>query len=348
MSSGPKKIGIGLIGFGHWGPNHARIFNQLPDCRVELIADRDSRRLEVAATQFEHADRTADFDAVLGDPRIDAVVVATPTRTHYSLVKAALLADKDVLVEKPISYSADEARELIELANTRHRVLMCGHIFLYNAGIRKLRQYIQEGIFGRIFYMAATRTGLGPLRRDVNALFDLGSHDVSIFNYLLDTRPTQASAWGECYLQHDIEDMAFACLEYPQRTLCHMHVSWINPRKERTLVVVGEKKMAMWDDTNPLETIRLYDKGLMQAPFYDSFGQFQFVLRDADVLIPKIQLEEPLKLQNAHFLECVRTRQKPLTDGVFAQEVLLAVEALQHSLRRGGMRQAVAKAPTAD
>jgi predicted dehydrogenase len=334
-------IGIGLIGFGHWGPNHVRIFNQLAGSRVRVIADSDGQRLEAVRQQFPGTEVVTRFEAVLQHPDVQAVVVATPVATHHSLVKLALQAGKDVLVEKPITYTAAEAQELIDLADSSGRVLMCGHVFLFNAGVRRLREYVQDGTLGRVYYMAATRTNLGPLRRDVNALYDLGSHDVSIFHYLLGARPREVTAWGECYLQHDIEDVSFACLEYPNRTLCHMHVSWLNPRKERTLVVVGDRKMVVWDDTAPLEAIRLYDKGLMQEPYYDSFGHFQLVLRDADVLIPKLKAEEPLKVQDQHFLECVRTRQKPLTDGAFARDVVHALEALQRSLRRGGARQAV-------
>ena len=243
------------------------------------------------------------------------------------------------MVEKPICYSTAEADELIELAEARGRILMCGHIFLFNAGIRKLRDYIREGTLGRIYYMSATRTNLGPLRHDVNALYDLGSHDVSIFHYLLDDRPIEVAAWGECYLQRDVEDVAFATLEFSHSTMCHMHVSWLNPRKERTLVVVGEKKMAVWDDMAALESIRLYDKGLMREPYYDSFGQFQLALRDADILIPKLPAVEPLVAQNKHFIEYVRDRQRPLSDGIFAREVVATLEALQRSLHRGGSRQ---------
>jgi predicted dehydrogenase len=341
MSDDSREIGIGLVGYGHWGPNHARVFNQLEACRVLVVADREAQRLEAVGRQAPGTMTTTDFDAVIRHPKVDAVVIATPTLTHHSLVKAALLAGKDVLVEKPISYTSHESAELVALARERDRILMCGHIFLFNPGIRKLREYIEEGTLGRIYYMAATRTNLGPLRTDVNALHDLGSHDVSIFHHLLDGRPREVSAWGEAYLQHDVEDVAFACLEYPNRTLCHMHVSWLNPLKERTLVVVGDKKMAVWNDMSPLESIRLYDKGLMKEPYYDSFGQFQLVLRDADVLIPKLQADEPLKAQDQHFLDCIRTRRKPLTDGVFAHDVVLALEALHHSLRRGGARQLV-------
>ncbi len=334
-------IEIGLIGYGHWGPNHVRMFSQLADSRVSFVVDSDAQRLESVRRQFPGTKTSSQHETLLQDPGVDAVVIATPVATHHSLVKSALLAGKDVLVEKPITSTAAEAQELIDLAERHSRVLMCGHIFLFNAGIRKLREYIDNGTLGRIYYMAATRTNLGPLRRDVNALYDLGSHDVSIFNYLLQDQPRAVAAWGECYLQHDLEDVAFASLEYPNRTLCHMHVSWLNPRKERTLVVVGDRKMAVWDDTQPLEAIRLYDKGLMQEPYYDSFGQFQLVLRDADVLIPKLRAEEPLKLQDQHFLDCVRNRQLPLTDGVFARGVVLALEALQRSLRQRGARQPV-------
>jgi predicted dehydrogenase len=336
-------VGIGLIGYGHWGPNHVRVINALPGSRVRIVADTDEARLRAVQQQFPGTEVAPRFDSVLGHAEVQAVIVATPVTTHHSLVKAALLAGKDVLVEKPITYTAAEAQELIDLAAAHGRVLMCGHIFLFNAGIRKLREYIRDGTLGRVYYMAATRTNLGPLRRDVNALYDLGSHDVSIFHYLLDARPREVAAWGECFLQHDHEDVSFACLEYPNRTLCHMHVSWLNPRKERTLVVVGDRKMAVWDDTDPLETIRLYDKGLMQEPHYDSFGQFQLVLRDADILIPKLKAEEPLKGQDQHFLECVRERTRPLTDGAFARDVVLALEALQRSLRKGGARQSLAE-----
>jgi predicted dehydrogenase len=337
-------VGLGMIGYGHWGPNHVRVFNQFPESRVVIVADGDASRLDAVQQQFPGTETARRHEAVLQHPDVTAVVIATPVATHHNLVKEALLAGKDVLVEKPITYTAAEAYELVELAERHGRILMCGHIFLFNAGIRKLRQYIEDGTLGRIYYMASTRTNFGPLRRDVNALYDLGSHDISIFHYLLGARPREVSASGECYLQHDHEDVAFACLEYPNRTLCHLHVSWLNPRKERTLVVIGDRKMAAWDDTSPIEPVRLYDKGLMQEPYYDSFGQFQLVLRDADVLIPKIKGEEPLKAQNRHFLECVCGRQKPLTDGVFAAEVVLALEAMQHSLRRGGGRQPVADA----
>ncbi|HEY2159529.1 MAG TPA: Gfo/Idh/MocA family oxidoreductase [Isosphaeraceae bacterium] len=338
-------IGIGLIGYGHWGPNHARTFNGQADSHVVAIADASEKRLEAAQKQVPYVTTSSDHRAVIDHPEVDAVVIATPLTTHYGLVKEALLAGKDVLVEKPLCYTDQESQELCDLAEERGRILMCGHIFLFNSGINKLREYIQDGTLGRVYYMAATRTNLGPVRDDANALYDLGSHDVSIFHHLLGARPLEAAAWGESFLQHEVEDVVFANLEYPDKTLCHMHVSWLNPRKERTLVVVGETKMAVWDDMQPLESIRLYDKGLGQQPHYDSFGQFQLVLRDADILIPKLKAVEPLVAQDTHFLECVRERKAPLSDGPFARDVVASLEALQRSLHRGGSRQRVNDRP---
>ena len=334
-------IGIGLIGYGHWGPNHARTFGARADSHVVAIADASEKRLEAAQKQAPYVTASSDHRAVIDHPEVDAVVIATPLTTHYGLVKEALLAGKDVLVEKPLCYTAQEAQELCDLADERGRILMCGHIFLFNAGINRLREYILDGTLGRVYYMAATRTNLGPVRGDANALYDLGSHDVSIFHHLLGARPLEATARGESFLQPGVEDIVFANLEYPGRTLCHMHVSWLNPRKERTLVVVGDQKMAVWDDMQPLESIRLYDKGLGQQPHYDSFGQFQLVLRDADILIPKLKAVEPLVAQDVHFLECVRDRKTPTGDGPFARDVVASLEAMQRSLHRGGSRQRV-------
>lgn len=335
-------VGIGLIGYGHWGPNHARAFQAPPESRVVAVADPDPARLDAARRALPGVRATGLGASICDDPGVDAVVIASPLSTHYDLARRALEAGKDVLVEKPICRSAAEADELIALADSRKLILMCGHVFLFNAGINRLRKYILDGELGRVYYMAATRTNLGPLRGDVNALYDLGSHDVSIFHHLLGTRPTEVAAWGHAYLQPGVEDVTFACLEYPGDTLCQMHVSWLNPRKERTLVVVGDRKMAVWDDTNPIEALRIYDKGMMADPYYDSFGHFQLVIRDADILIPKLAAEEPLRAQARHFLGCVRERDRPVADGAFARDVVAALEALQRSLRNRGSREKVA------
>jgi len=336
-----KSVGIGLIGYKHWGPYHARVFDQLPQGRLKAIADLDPRCMDEVKHKYPGAETSTDYNAVLNHPEVEAVVISTPTNTHFSLVRAALLAGKDVLVEKPICHTGAEAGQLIEMADSSNRILMCAHIFIYNNVIQKLREYLADGTLGRVYYMAATRTSLDPHRRDINVLYDLGSDDVSIFQYLLGGPPLAVSAWGECYLHPDSEDTAFARLEFPNKTLCHMHLSWLNPRKERTLVIVGANKMIVWDDAATSESVKLYDKGVDQQPDYDSFGQFQLALRDADVLIPRIKVEEPLKQQDQHFLECVIERRRPLTDGSFSRAVVTTVESLQRSLRKGGIRQAV-------
>lgn len=337
--SATAGVRIGVIGYGHWGPNHVRVFNQLPGSRVVHVADPDGNRRDALRAQFRDV-RTSDSpEHIFADPDVDAVVVATPLRTHFELTRAALLAGKDVLVEKPITPTAAEADELADLAEAEGRVLMCGHVFLFNPGIQKLRQCVEDGTVGRVYYVAATRTNLGPIRMDANALYDLGSHDVSIFHHLLGSRPEAAAAWGACYLRPDVEDVAFACLHYPGGALCHAHVSWLNPLKERTVVLVGDKRMAVFDDTGVAGAVRLYDKGLLHEPYYDSFGQFQLILRDADVLIPKLPAVEPLRQQNQHFLDCVRQRATPVSDGRFARDVVATLEALQRSLDASGERQ---------
>lgn len=328
-------INIGVIGYGHWGPNHVRVFNQLAGARVATVADAEPARLENCKRNFPTVKTVTDPALLFADPDLHAVIVATPVVTHYALVKAALLAGKDVFVEKPITHDIAQAEELIDIAAQNQRILMCGHIFLFNPGIRKLKQYIDEQALGQIYYLAATRTNLGPVRPDVSALYDLGSHDVSIFQYLVGRPPREVLGWGKWYLQRGIEDVAFGCLEFSGGILGHFHVSWLNPRKERSLTIVGDRKMAVLDDTSQIEPIRLYDKGVMHKPHYESFGQFHLIIRDADILIPKLPPDEPLKLQNQHFLDCIRTRQKPITDGVFALDVVRSLEALQTSLREG-------------
>ena len=241
-----------------------------------------------------------------------------------------------MLCEKPLTLRTRESEELIELAEAKGLTLMVGHVFMFNPGILYMKEQIVSGSLGRIYYMDAVRTNLGPIRQDVGAIFDLASHDVSIFNFLLDAEPREVSAQGGCYLHPDREDMAFLTLEYPNNTLCHSHVSWLNPRKVRQLTVVGEQKMAVWDDMSPLEPIRVYDKGLEEPPYYDNFGQFQMILRDADITIPKVNMFEPLHRQDEHFVTCIRERRRPLPDGRSGLTVVRALEKAVASLRQQG------------
>ncbi|MDO8632654.1 MAG: Gfo/Idh/MocA family oxidoreductase [Phycisphaerales bacterium] len=336
MNEPNTKLAIGVIGCGHWGPNHIRVFSELERSRVLACADSNPARLEGVRQRFPKVRTATDYRSLLDDPLIDAVVIATPTGTHARLATEAIQAGKHVLLEKPMCATAEEAAALARLADDSDRVLMIGHVFLFNGGINKLREIVATGELGRIHYLDAVRTNLGPVRGDVNALFDLGTHDISIFNYLLGAAPTAVSAQGSCITQADVEDVCFATLHYPGGTLAHLHVSWLNPRKVRTLTVVGSRQMAHWDDINPDDTLRLYDKGLDEPPFYNSFGEFQYILRSADVRLPAVRRCEPLLEQARAFTEWVldgTPRGPGPADGLAVVRVL---EAAARSLRSGG------------
>lgn len=328
---------MGIIGCGHWGPNHIRVFEESDRAQVVACADLSSARLQRIATRFPHMETTTCSDDILHDPRIDAVVIATPTATHHALATSALRAGKHVLVEKPLCTTSAQAAELSALAAEVRRVLMVGHVFVFNGGILKLKELIGGGELGRIHYLDAVRTNLGPVRGDVNALYDLGTHDISIFNFLLGATPVSVSAHGSRIAQKSIEDVCFATLQYPDGTLAHLHVSWLNPRKVRTLTVVGSLKMAHWDDVDPQDTLRLYDKGLSEPPYYNSFGEFQYLLRSADVSLPAIRRTEPLLKQAEAFIAWVLEGKPSDADARAGTAVVRTLEAAMVSMRNGGV-----------
>ncbi len=331
-----QHLRIGIIGCGEWGKNHIRTFASMDGCIVSHAADLSEEKLQAVKQRYSWLRTTTEPTEVIQADDVDAIVIATTTQTHYSLAKQALEAGKHVLCEKPLTLLSRESKELNELADAKGLTLMVGHVFMFNPGIMYLKEQIQKGVLGRIFYLDSVRTNLGPIRQDVGAIYDLASHDISIFNFLLDQEPVQVSAMGSSYIQPDREDMAYLTLEYPNMTLSHAHVSWLNPRKVRQLTVVGDKKMIVWDDIMPLETIRIYDKGLHEPPDYDTFGQFQISLRDADVTIPKVPMFEPLRKQAEHFVNCVHLKERPLSDGRNGLSVVRILEAAMYSLRDHG------------
>ena len=329
-------INIGVIGCGQWGPNHIRNFSYSAESRVLACSDLSSERLRAMKETFQGIHATKNYREILTHPRIDAVVVSTPTSTHYRLVKESLLAGKDVLCEKPLCLKANEAKELVALARRKRRILMIGHVFLFNAGIRKLRELIRAGQCGRVYYLHSERTNLGPFRNDVNAVWDLAAHDVSIFNYLLNSMPKEVSARGGKYLQRNLEDVAFISLIYPKDILVNIHVSWLDPRKVRQITVVGDKKMLIWDDLDNVGPVKIYNRQVVQRYFYESFGEFYLLAKEGTITIPKINLYEPLKKQAAHFLECVRKRKRPIAHGESGFEVVRVLLAIQKSLSKKG------------
>lgn len=277
-----------------------------------------------------------DYLQLLKDPAIDAVTIATPSVTHALIAKEALLAGKHVLVEKPLCLTAREAETLCRIAQTKERILMVGHTFLFHSGIHALKKFIHAGQLGIIHYLHSERTNLGPIRQDVNVLIDLAPHDISIFIYLLDQMPKAVAAQGASYIKKGREDVAFINLFFPNNILANILVSWIEPCKVRRITVIGSRKMAVFDDVNLPELIKIYDKGVMKPKRYSDFGEFQLVLRDGDIHIPKIVLSEPLKTQCQTFLHAIERGRLSLSDATYGWKVVRVMEAAQRSLRQHG------------
>jgi predicted dehydrogenase len=345
--SAPARVGIGVIGLGHWGPNHVRVFSQVRGADVVAAADPSEDRRRHLGSLYRGLTLVSDPMDLLARSDVDAVVIATPARTHFDLAANALEAGKHVLLEKPMCTSLGEARQLHALATRVGRVLVHGHVFLYNAGIRYLREGIASGRFGGVQYLHATRTNLGPIRSDVNVVADLATHELTIFDYLLGRAPNWVSATGSRLLGTPREDVAFVTLDFGESILAHVHVSWLNPQKIRSLTLVGSQRMVVWDDMQALEPIRVYDKGLMEEPYYDSFGEFQLRLRDADIVIPKLALQEPLRVQADAFIRRLTSGEPTPSESDSGVRVMACLEAIERSLREDGRPVAVAGAVAA-
>lgn len=332
-----RQIGIAVVGCGQWGMNYVRVLTELPEPRPIVVCDRRPEQLSKAGTLFPGVRLCTNLEDALASHDIDAVVVGTNASEHYTVVRRCLRAGRHVLVEKPITTRVADAEDLVSTARARGLVLMVGHIFVFNAGVHRMKRYIERGEAGRIYYLYSRRTNLGPIRLDVNALWDLAPHDISIFNYLLESVPLWVSAVGSSVLGNGREDVGFISLGYPNNILGHAHLSWADPHKVRELVVVGSDKRIVFDDLNPQERVRVFEKGV--KPLDDksaSYAEHQFFMRDGDIIIPKIEYSEPLKDQCRHFIECVQQGRVPLTDGRSGLDVVRVLEAAQCSLYQRG------------
>ena len=338
-------IRIAVLGAGHWGPNLIRNFHQEERSEVAWVVDPDAVRLEHVRSRFPDIRTTADAGSALADPAVTAVVVATPTSTHYALTRAALEQGKHVLVEKPIATTSEHARELCGLAEARGLVLMVGHVFLYNAAIRRVKDYLRAGELGPLYYISMVRTNLGPVRVDVNAAWDLAAHDISIVRYWLETDPVAVTATGGQWLNPGIADAVFATLRYADGVLVNVHASWLNPRKARDITVVGERRMLTFDDMNLGEPLRIYDKQVTDArtrvEYVDSFASFRASVREGDIVIPRVAAGEPLRAECEHFLECIARGTPPLTSGRTGEAVVRVLEAVARSIANHGREEAV-------
>jgi len=330
-------LGISVVGCGEWGPNHIRNFSSTGMARVIAAVDEDPAQLSRVERLYPGIECHTSYKTILGDDRIQAVVLATPAATHYALACEALLAGKHVLCEKPLCQTSAEAAKLVELARRQKLVLMVGHVFLFNPGILKLKELTVKGRLGQLYYMAAIRTNLGPIRKDCNAAFDLATHDVSIFNWIMDSVPIEVSATGASFLQSGIEDVVSISLKYPGSVLATIQASWLSPKKIRQITVVGSQQMVVWDDLQLGAPIACYDKRANLTRSYRDYGEFLRVSTwEGDINMPKVGTEEPLQAQTRSFIDAVAKGAPALSGGDFGVGVVKVLEAISSSMKRNG------------
>ncbi|MFL5819999.1 MAG: Gfo/Idh/MocA family protein [Solirubrobacteraceae bacterium] len=323
-----RPVTVGVVGLGYWGPNLARNFAALPGCQLRWCCDASPASSDRLAAICADARLTADLDELLADPTLDAVALATPVATHAALALRVLEAGKHCLVEKPMAQSGADAERLVEAAEDTGRVLMVGHLLEYHPGVRKLKEIADSGRLGEVHYIYSNRLNLGQLRADENALWSLGAHDVSVVLYLAGEEPHEVDARGESYMRAGVEDVVFCFLRFPSGLAAHLHLSWLDPHKERRFTVVGSRQMATFDDMELERKVTVYDKGFDEST--SSYGEY--ITRSGDVWSPRVTSTEPLRVECQHFVDCVREGRTPDTDGHSGLRVVRVLEALQRSL----------------
>ena len=327
-------IRVGVIGYGYWGPVVARNFYSTDGCELAAVCDRDQAVLARAKKAFPGIHVTTDPCEVITCPTIDAVAVITPVWTHFDLAKAALTAGKHVFVEKPFTSTSAQAEELIELAQRKNLQIMVDHTFLFTGAVRKIRDLIEQGVLGKLYYYDSTRVNLGLFQHDVNVIWDLAPHDLSIMNYLLEGKPQAVAATGQCYY-NGLEEMSFITVYFEGKMLAHINVNWLSPVKVRTTLIGGEKKMVVWNDLEADEKVKVYDKGVDVSSgqgVYDLLVSY----RSGDVWIPKVEQVEALKREVGYFAECVTKNEAPFNDGVAGLEVVRLLESATQSMKERG------------
>jgi predicted dehydrogenase len=330
-------VRVAAVGCGYWGPNVIRNLDAVDGFDLRWVCDADPQRLRPVASRYLTARSTTDVDDVFADSSIDAIYLATPVSTHYMLAKRALGEGKHVLIEKPLATTVSQAEELAEMAAARRLTLMVGHTFVFSPPVRKVKELLDAGLIGPIYYVETTRVNLGLFQKDVSVLWDLGPHDISILLYWLGEVPVQVSARGRSYLGEDLEDVAFVTLEFPSGILANVQISWLAPSKLRRTSVVGRQRMIVYDDLEPVEKVKIFDRGVDRQPA--SFGEFQLTYRSGDILSPRLDTTEPLHIECEHFLECIRTGRTPDTSPRSGVDVVRVIQAAERSLRCGGAPQ---------
>jgi predicted dehydrogenase len=339
-----RPLSVAIVGYGYWGPNLLRNYIGLPDLEVKYVCDTRKRPLAEVGKRYPAIETVTDLGVVLADGAVDAVVIATPISTHFPLAKAALEAGKHVFVEKPMTADTAQARELVALAAARKLTLMVGHTFVFSPPVRKVKQLIDSGELGDIYFVTTQRVNLGLHQQDVSVVWDLAPHDLSILYYWLGEAAHKVTVTGRACIDAKMSDVAFINLTFPSGVVAEVQVSWLSPVKLRRTIVVGSKKMLLYDDTENVEKVKVFDHGVhVSEP--SSFGEFQLSYRTGDIVSPKIEHTEPLAIEAAEFLSAVRHGRRPISDGVSGLQVVASLEAAEASLRGGGCEQTIAASP---
>lgn len=335
----PVVVRMAVVGCGYWGPNLIRNFNDLQQSRVEVICDIRESQFRPFAKKYPWVRFTASYEDILKDPSIDAVAIATPVSTHYRLARKALEAGKHVLVEKPMTATTKEAVRITQLAADRKKILMVGHTFEYHPAVLKITKLLRSGELGDLHYIDSVRVNLGLHQSDgLNVIWDLAPHDISIILHWIQEMPLWVSAWGRSFVHSGIEDVAFVRLEFPRGILAHLHLNWLAPSKIRRITVAGNKKMVIYDDLENVEKLKVADRGVDRN---SADPQLRIAYRMGDIISPKVEVAEPLSLACAHFIDCVLTGRKPLTDGENGIRVVRILEAAYRSIKSGGRKVAL-------
>ena len=327
---------VGIVGCGYWGPNLVRNFVSLSGCKVVKMCDLDQSRLSHLQSLYPALETTRDFNEIINDTDIDAVVIATPVRFHFEMAKASLEAGKHTFVEKPMTSSVAESKELVEIADTKKLTLMVGHTFIYSAPVRRIKAIIDSGELGEVQYISCQRLNLGLFQKDINVAWDLAPHDISIILYIMQGDLVSVNCQGKAHVNENIEDVTNMTLNFSDGGMAFVQSSWLDPNKVRKMTVVGNKKMLVYDDLEPLEKIKIYDKRVEIPPHYDTFAEFQYAYHYGDMYAPYIKMTEPLKVESQHFIDCIKDGSKSLSSGLDGLKVIQVLEASSQSLKQAG------------
>lgn len=329
-------LNIAIIGYGYWGPNLTRNFHEQPNSRVKYVVDASQQRLDLVEQRYPEVQTCKSITDILGDPELDAVAIATPVSAHFELAQQALKAGKHVLVEKPLTNSSADCQTLMDLALSNDLVLMVDHPFLYSGPVRKIKELIDTGDIGEIFYFDSTRINLGLFNHDVSVLWDLAVHDLSIIDYLSEIKPVSVSATGISHFPGQPENISYINLFYDNNCISHIHVNWMAPVKLRQSLICGSKKMVVYDDLNPDEKIKIYDKGVSIEQDSNNIEKMLVGYRNGDIFTPRIDPSEPLRTMTGHFIECIKESKQPLSDAGSALRIIKILEAAEYSMKNQG------------